>query len=124
MQTETLLEFGLAASVHVKLRYLQVQTRTVEQVVGDAFQPVAELEVDGELWASWDEAVEHALDVTGVRPGPARDSRGADHPSRASAASSCWAIRAAWSASAGPSTLWCASSPSTAPARTRSPSCA
>ena len=36
------------------------------------FKPVAELEVDGELWASWDEAVEHTLDVAGfdlARPG-------------------------------------------------------
>ena len=63
MQTECLLEFGLEASVDVKLRYLQVQTRTVEELVDGAFKPVAELEVDGELWASWDEAVEHVLDI-------------------------------------------------------------
>lgn len=65
MQTECVLEFGLEASVDVKLRYLQVQTRTVEEAVGDGFKGVAELEVDGELWASWDEAVEHVLDITG-----------------------------------------------------------
>ena len=72
MQTECLLEFGLEATVDVRLRYLQVQARTVEEAVGDGFKPVAELEVDGELWASWDEAVEHMLDVTGfdlARPG-------------------------------------------------------
>jgi hypothetical protein len=63
MQTECLLEFGLEAAVDVKLRYLQVQTRTVEELVDGAFTPVAELEVDGELWASWDEAVEHVLDI-------------------------------------------------------------
>lgn len=72
MQTECVLEFGLEARVDVKLRYLQVQTRTVEAVAGDGFRPVAELEVDGELWASWDEAVEHVVDVLAFdlsRPG-------------------------------------------------------
>ena len=72
MQTECVLEFGLEASVDVKLRYLQVQTRTVEEAVGDGFKAVAELDVDGELWASWDEAVEHVLDITGVRPRPSQ----------------------------------------------------
>ncbi|MEQ1785795.1 MAG: hypothetical protein ABL966_01985, partial [Acidimicrobiales bacterium] len=72
MQTECLLEFGLEATVDVKIRYLQVQTRTVEEVVGDRFKPVAELEVDGVLWASWDEAIEQVLDITEfdlARPG-------------------------------------------------------
>jgi len=72
MQTECIVEFGLAASVDVKIRYLQVQTRTVEQAVDGSFEPVAELEVGGELWASWDEAVEHVIDIEGfdlARPG-------------------------------------------------------
>ena len=72
MQTECVIEFGLEAKVDVKLRYLQVQTRTVEEAVGGGFKPVAELDVDGELWASWDEAVEHELDIAGfdlARPG-------------------------------------------------------
>ena len=58
----------------MKIRYLQVQTRTVEEAVGDGFKAVAELDVDGELWASWDEAVEHVLDITGVRPRPSQRS--------------------------------------------------
>jgi hypothetical protein len=72
MQTECVLELGNEATVDVKLRYLQVQTRTVEEAVAGGFKPVAELEVDGELWASWDEAVEHSLDIPAVdlaRPG-------------------------------------------------------
>ena len=79
MQTECLLEFGLEASVDVKLRYLQVQTRTVEELVDGAFKPVAELEVDGELWASWDEAVEHVLDIPTVRSGSPELPRDPDH---------------------------------------------
>ena len=63
----------------MKLRYLQVQTRTVEEAVDGDFKPVAELEVDGELWASWDEAVEHVLDIAGLRSGPAGRPRGPDH---------------------------------------------
>ena len=65
MQTECLLEFGLEATVDVRIRALQVQQRTVEEAVAGGFKPVAELEVDGELWASWDEAVEHTFDITG-----------------------------------------------------------
>ncbi len=65
MKTECLLEFGLEASVDVKIRFLQVQTRTVEEFVGGEFVPVAEFELDGELWASWDEAVEHVVDISG-----------------------------------------------------------
>ena len=56
MQTECVLEFGLEAQVDVRLRFLQVQARTVEEAVAGDYKPVAELEVDGELWASWDEA--------------------------------------------------------------------
>ena len=72
MQTECVLEFGLEAQVDVRLRFLQVQARTVEEAVAGDYKPVAELEVDGELWASWDEAIEHALEVPGfdlTRPG-------------------------------------------------------
>jgi hypothetical protein len=72
MQTECVLEFGLEARIDVRLRFLQVQTRTVGEVVDGEFKPVAELEVDGELWASWDEAIEHTLEVPGfdlTRPG-------------------------------------------------------
>ncbi len=65
MQTECLLEFGLEARVDVKIRFLQVQARTVEAAADGTFTPVAELDVDGELWASWDEAVEHVVDCPG-----------------------------------------------------------
>jgi len=72
MQTECVVEFGLEAKVDVKIRLLQVQVRVVEAADQDGFLPVAELEVDGALWASWDEAVEHVIDVEGfglARPG-------------------------------------------------------
>ena len=123
MQTECLLEFGLEASVDVKLRCLQVQTRTVEEAVGDGFKPVAELEVDGELWASWDEAVEHVLDITGFDLARPSVREVPDHARGRPRGRGPRHRPAGWCASAGPSTPSCASSPSTAPARTRSPSC-
>jgi len=65
-QTEVIAEFGLAASVDVRVRFLQVQARTVEAGDGDGFVPVAELDVDGRRWATWEEAVEQTVDVIGV----------------------------------------------------------
>ena len=66
-QTEVIAEFGLAATVDLRIRFLQVQARTVEEADGDGgFTPVATLEVDGTRWTSWEEAVEHAVDITGV----------------------------------------------------------
>lgn len=72
MHTQCVVELGQRSLVDVRLRYLQVQRRTVEAAGAHGYTPVAELEVDGELWASWDEAVEHTFDLGGVdvsRPG-------------------------------------------------------
>ncbi len=65
-QTELIAEFGVAATVDVRVRFLQVQARTVEAADGDDFAPVAQLDVDGRRWTTWEEAVEHAVDVDGV----------------------------------------------------------
>jgi hypothetical protein len=48
----------LGASVDVVLRFLQLQTRSVEELSGDGHRPVTELVVDGRAVLSWDEAVE------------------------------------------------------------------
>lgn len=66
MHTQCVAEVAPGALATVRIRYLQVQRRTVEVATEDGFTPVAELEVDGELWASWDEAVEHTLDLGGI----------------------------------------------------------
>lgn len=65
-QTEVIAEFGAAAAMDVRVRFLQVQTRTVQAAEGDDFVPVSHLDVDGVRWATWEEAVEHSVDVTGV----------------------------------------------------------
>jgi hypothetical protein len=65
-QTEVIAEFGIAAKVDVRVRFLQVQARTVEAAKSGGFVPVAQLDVDGQRWASWEEAVEHVVDVTDI----------------------------------------------------------
>ena len=63
MQTEVLVEAGTDAKLDVRIRFLRVQQRQVEDADG---QPVAELEVDGTLLTSWDEAVEQEVNVAKV----------------------------------------------------------
>lgn len=59
MRTEVLVE-GSRPVVDLRLRFLRVQSRTIEDAAGN---PVASLEVDGHRWTAWDEAVEEELDV-------------------------------------------------------------
>ncbi len=60
MQTEVLLVADASSSLEVRVRFLQVVHRTVEDRGG---RPVDELIVDGERHLSWDEAIERELDV-------------------------------------------------------------
>ncbi len=62
MAMQCLLECtGSTASVHVRLRFLQLQVRQVEQLVEGRHVPVPELVVDGRSVTSWQEAVECEL---------------------------------------------------------------
>ncbi len=65
-QTEMIVEVGTGASIDVRARFLQVQARTVEAATPDGHTPVAQMEVDGRLWATWEEAVEHTVDLDDV----------------------------------------------------------
>jgi len=60
-----------AGSVAGRLRFLQLQVRTVERLESDGFVPVAELTVDGSTLLSWDEAVEQEapLDLVALTAG-------------------------------------------------------
>jgi hypothetical protein len=65
-QSELLLEPGENCNLHVRARFLHAQRRSVERLdaaTGD-FMPVDELEVGGQLYVSWDEAVERQVDVS------------------------------------------------------------
>jgi hypothetical protein len=71
-QTEVIVEVGRTATVDLRVRFLQVQARTVEAgTAATGFTPVASLDFapsdgDRRLWTTWEEAVEHSLDIDGV----------------------------------------------------------
>ena len=63
-QAEVLLEPEQSAVLHGRVRFLHVQTKTIERADPDGgFTPVPELEVAGERLLSWDEAVATESDV-------------------------------------------------------------
>jgi hypothetical protein len=69
MQTECVLEASVLALVQVQVRFLRVRSRLVEQAPrdeGDEFIPVASLDVDGQLWTTWDESTEHQIDLSPI----------------------------------------------------------
>ena len=76
LASELLLTHRAAAEVTVWLRCLQLQSRGVERVdAAVGFVPVPDLCVEGRQWLSWDEAVEHEVQVAtttlGAEPGGA-----------------------------------------------------
>jgi len=63
-RTECLMEPEDDADLRLRLRFLQLQARTVEEADGaGGFHPVESLEVDGRLLVTWDEAVERQVDA-------------------------------------------------------------
>jgi hypothetical protein len=71
MQTEVLIDSSRRPVLDVKLRFLRVQSRSVEALVevegGDRyFQPVASLTVDDRIITDWQEAVEEEVDLVDV----------------------------------------------------------
>jgi hypothetical protein len=67
IQAQVLLEGDTDAPVEVQVRFLHMVRRQVLKAGGSplALEPVEELEVDGERWVTWDEAVEREIE-----PGP------------------------------------------------------
>jgi hypothetical protein len=65
LQTECLLEPRDDCRIHARVRFLQVQARTVEKadLDGAEFEGVDSLEVEGETYVSWDEAVEREAEA-------------------------------------------------------------
>jgi hypothetical protein len=73
MQTECLLRGPAQAAIEVRLRFLQLTARSVEERIASAvdresvgetvFAPVKSLEVDGQKFYAWEEAVERELIV-------------------------------------------------------------
>ena len=66
-RTECVVDPGSEPSLTVRVRCLQVQRRTVEApIAGTEFADVAELDVDGERFVPWEEAIEHELDIADI----------------------------------------------------------
>ena len=62
MSADCLLTAGRNASLEVHLRFLQLQTRTVEEKGDDgAFGAVGQLTLGANQWLTWDEAVEQEI---------------------------------------------------------------
>jgi hypothetical protein len=62
-RTELLVEPGPAASLHVRLRFLQLQARVVEVADGDAWRTAPSLTLADTEYTTWDEAVEREVDA-------------------------------------------------------------
>ena len=64
MQTEILLACGAETRVIVQVRFLQVEARRVQALLGDSFETVDSLEVDGRRHVTFDEGIEHDVTFT------------------------------------------------------------
>jgi hypothetical protein len=75
VRTEVLVEPGRQATATVRVRFLQVQRRTLEVANHGQFVPVTRLDVGGTTWMPWDEAVEHEVELPPLVIAPARYSQ-------------------------------------------------
>jgi hypothetical protein len=67
MQTECLIEPAAETTIDLRLRFLQVQTRAIEQAMSDgSFRPVERLQLDDLTLVSWEEGVEQHVDACGM----------------------------------------------------------
>jgi hydrogenase maturation protease len=64
--TEMIVETRPGARLHVRLRALQVQQRSVEAHQDECFVPVAQLEHGHQVWTSFDEAADHQVDLVDI----------------------------------------------------------
>lgn len=69
MQTECVVEPGETPTLDLRIRFLQVQARRIEEAV-DAeqgiFRPVEKLTVDGQQYVTWDEGIVHEEDFSAI----------------------------------------------------------
>ena len=83
MRTECIVDPEVTPTLAVRVRCLQVQHRSIEAVNDEGyFVAVDRLEVDGKVLVSWDEAVEHVVDLA---PAPLHSLPLQDGP-----AALCW----------------------------------
>ncbi len=66
MQTECLVRSGMGSSLDLRVRFLRLQTRELEAVADDGSVVKTDaLEVEGERFLAWEEAVEEAVEDRG-----------------------------------------------------------
>jgi hypothetical protein len=66
-RTECLVVPGSEPRLAVRVRCLQVQHRTVEVAGGTGFEPRQEVEIDGQVYVAWDEAIDRVVDLPRLR---------------------------------------------------------
>jgi len=76
MRTQVVVDPGADPTLLVRIRFLQLQRRSVEAAAGDRFAPTDSLDVDGVVWVPWDEAVEREVDVAPVALLPVAKAHG------------------------------------------------
>jgi hypothetical protein len=90
-QTQCLFEADDAAVIELRIRFLHVQAKVVEAALapgGEEFTPVETLTVDGRSLITWEEAVEHHVDLSlpvsrllaGVHTTPVDVEAGSEEP--------------------------------------------
>jgi hypothetical protein len=62
MHTECLLQAADHANLRIELRFLHLLARRVFRVINDQQEPGTSISIDGQLYESWDEAVERAAE--------------------------------------------------------------
>jgi hydrogenase maturation protease len=69
-QTEILIETGGTAEIDLRVRFLQVQARSIEEIIGEnrdgSFRPVETLDLGDRTLVTWEEGVERRLDETAI----------------------------------------------------------
>ncbi len=63
MQAEWLVESTSRSRLELRVRFLQLGDRSVEQAVGDGFHPVKSLALGEQTFYSWQEAVEREIEI-------------------------------------------------------------
>jgi len=64
MRTDLIIDPGTEPQIAIRLRFLQLQNRALEDADAEGgFTSTEKLEVGDRVWMEWDEAIEHEMDV-------------------------------------------------------------
>ena len=63
IRSECLIQGSVLSRIEVRVRFLQLVDRSVDELLNGAFRPVKSLRVDGDTFYAWQEAVERELSL-------------------------------------------------------------